>query len=258
MNALEKMIAHKRREIQANKMKIKSLPSFARGSAGCRDFKKAISRPGRISVIAELKRRSPSAGLLIRVYDPAGIARVYEDGGAGALSVLTDQRFFGGTATDLVQAKRSVGIPVMRKDFIIDDSQVLESFLLGADCILLIARALGPMALARFVDQAKKLGMASLVEIHDRHDLEWTLTCGADIIGVNNRDLTDFSVDIRTALELKPMIPADCVTVCESGIRSGDDVAKIRDAGFDAVLVGEALMRSPRVRNKMQELICAR
>lgn len=199
---------------------------------------------GRPAVIAELKRASPSAGLLRADFDPAAIARSYERAGAACLSVLTEREFFGGEPAHLGQARAACALPALRKDFIVTPWQVLESRALGADAILLIAAALSPRELRALEKLAAGLGMAVLAEVHDAVELEAVLQLETPLIGINNRDLRSFATRLETTLELLPSVPADRIVVAESGIRAPNDVARLRRAGVGAFLVGEAFMRA--------------
>jgi indole-3-glycerol phosphate synthase len=208
-----------------------------------RDFAGALrARPP--AVIAEIKKASPSKGLLAGDFDPAAIARDYERGGAAALSVLTDREFFQGNLDDLDAARRATNLPVLRKDFILEEIQVAEAAAHDADAILLIAAILPLNRLRQLREYAAGFGMAALVEVHDERELEIGLASGARMIGVNNRDLRSFEVTLETSLRLAGRIPADILKVSESGIGSAADVRRLREAGFDAVLVGEHLVRA--------------
>ena len=222
-----------------------------------RDFKAAISIPQKISLIAEIKFASPSAGLIRQKTDPISIGRIYEDAGAAAISLLTDQRFFQGDLDHLPHLKKAISLPILRKDFIIDEVQVREAFFYGADAILLIARILSQQQLAELICVCRERGMAPLTEVHDRDDLEKALRCKAEIIGINNRDLDTFQVDLDRTRELAPLVPKDKVIVCESGIRHGGDVASLKGLGIHAVLVGSSLMMSDDPGEKAKELIIA-
>lgn len=209
-----------------------------------RDFHAALARPGAVSLIAECKRRSPGAGPIRPDLDPAQIARDYEMAGAAALSVLTDGPYFGGSLADLAHAGSTTSIPVLRKDFTLDPIQVLEARGGGADAVLLIVRILDDDTLAQLHGEATGLGMSVLVEAHDAAELDRALKCGADIIGINNRDLATFTTDLDTTVRLLGQVPDDVVIVSESGIRDRADVERLAGAGVDAILVGEALLKS--------------
>jgi indole-3-glycerol phosphate synthase len=209
-----------------------------------RDFRAALSGGG-CAIIAEVKRRSPSRGVLREDFDPVLIAREYERHGAAAVSVLTDETFFGGSREDLSAVKGAVSLPVLRKEFIIDPWQIHETWAIGADALLLIAAILGENELREFRELAASLGLASLVEVHDRTELETALLSGAEIIGINNRDLRTFVTDLRTSLDLAPLIPSDRIAVSESGIRSRQEIELLMQAGIEAFLIGEALVAAP-------------
>jgi indole-3-glycerol phosphate synthase len=199
---------------------------------------------GPMSLIAEVKRRSPSAGALSPDVDPVAQALTYERAGASAVSVLTDQRYFGGTLDDLVAVRRAVSLPVLCKDFILTPYQVFEARSCGADLLLLIMAALRDDVLRPLQKLTIELGMTPLVEVHDQHDLARALAAESGVIGINNRDLTDFSVDLLTTEYLAPLIPDDVVVVSESGIADRSDVQRVKMAGARAILVGSTLMRS--------------
>jgi indole-3-glycerol phosphate synthase len=208
-----------------------------------RGFADALGTPG-LSVISEIKRRSPSKGDLFAELNPATVAAEYERGGATALSVLTDEHHFGGSTIDLVTARAAVGLPVLRKDFTVDRRDVLDARLMGADCILLIVAALDDDQLAEFRGLAADLGLDALVETHDEQEIERASRAGAALIGVNQRDLVTFAVDSERAIRIRPAIPEGVVAVAESGVRGPSDAAALATAGYDAVLVGESLVRS--------------
>jgi indole-3-glycerol phosphate synthase len=210
-----------------------------------RPFAAALARPGAISVIAEHKRRSPSRGRIREDLQPADVARRYEAAGAAALSVLTDEPFFGGRLSHLSEARQATRLPALRKDFVLDPWQIWEGRAAGADGVLLIVAALPDAALRELLTAARAVGVDALVEVHERAELERALLAGARLIGVNNRDLRTLAVSLETSLTLAAAIPDDVVAVAESGIKSGSDMKRLRDAGFDACLVGEHLMGSP-------------
>jgi len=220
-----------------------------------RSFRDALiaSRP---AIIAEIKQASPSRGLLSDDYDPARVARQYENGGAACLSVLTDRDFFRGSIEDLQSAREACRLPVLRKDFVIDERNVLEAAAAGADAILLIAAILEVRELRRFRELAAEFSMDALVEVHDADDLEKAAASGADLIGVNNRDLRTFEVNIETSLALARHIPAGAIRVSESGIDSVERVRELAEAGYEAFLIGEYLMRSPDPANALRNLRC--
>ena len=219
-----------------------------------RPFGEALTRPG-LSVIAEFKRRSPSAGEIRDGAEPAELARAYEEGGAAALSVLTDEAHFGGSLSDLTEARAACELPLLQKDFIVDRYQLYEAALAGADAILLIVAALDRDRLAELHDEARSLDLDCLVEVHDEPQLETALTVDADVIGINNRNLEDFSVDIQTTFELITDVPAGKTAVSESGIADRTTLEELERVGVDAVLIGEALMRAEDPAAKVRELL---
>jgi indole-3-glycerol phosphate synthase len=229
-------------------------PEVARAPAA-RPFAPALARPGTISVIAEHKRRSPSRGAIREDLAPADVARGYEAAGAVALSVLTDAPFFGGHLSHLSEARSATGLPVLRKDFTLDPWQILEARAAGADAVLLIVAALEEDELRQLLGEARAVGVDALVEVHERAELERALLAGARLVGVNNRDLRTLVVSLETSLTLAPAIPDDVVAVAESGIRSGDDLRRLRGAGYDACLVGEHLMASPDPGEALRRLL---
>ncbi len=209
-----------------------------------RGFAQALTRSAEIALIAEVKKASPSKGVISMDFNPAAIAISYENGGADAVSVLTDESFFQGSLDYIVQVRRQVNLPVIRKDFIIHELQVHQARVYGADAILLIAAILDLEQLRDFHAMAVEMGMDVLVEVHDEKECEMALAAGSRLIGINNRDLRDFSVDLATTLRVKKEIPAEIPVVSESGIRDHQDVKRLTEHGVAAVLVGESLMRA--------------
>lgn len=203
-----------------------------------------MAEAGEVAVISEIKRRSPSKGDLASDLDPALLAQQYEQGGAACLSVLTDVEFFGGSETDLVTARSACSLPVLRKDFTVSARNVCDARLMGADCVLLIAAALDQEELESFLALARDIGLDALVEIHDEPELDRAIAAGADLIGVNQRDLVTFTVDTARAVRMAPQMPAGVVRVAESGITGPEDAAVLAAAGYQAVLVGEHLVTS--------------
>ena len=208
-----------------------------------RDFLAALQVSG-LSCIAEIKRRSPSKGDLCPDLQPEVVAKEYVAGGASCLSVLTDEQYFGGSVEDLRAAREASGLPVLRKDFTVAEVDVVDARLMGADAVLLIVAALSDDELARFHARAATLGIAAMVEVHDAGELDRALDAGARLVGVNQRDLRTFTVDEDRARDLAARIPADVVAVAESGIRNDDDARRLAEAGYDAILVGETLVRA--------------
>jgi len=219
-----------------------------------RPFGEALVRPG-LSVIAEFKRRSPSAGEIRGGATPAEIARAYEEGGAAAISVLTDEAHFGGTLDDLREARQACVLPVLQKDFIVDAYQLYEAAVAGADAVLLIVAALEANDLGRLYDEARGLDLDVIVEVHKERELETALTVDAEVIGINNRNLDDFSVDVQTTFELMTDVPAGKTVVSESGIADRGTLEELERVGVDAVLIGETLMRADDPGAKLRELI---
>ncbi|OGP91336.1 MAG: indole-3-glycerol phosphate synthase [Deltaproteobacteria bacterium RBG_19FT_COMBO_43_11] len=218
----------------------------------CRNFEKAISAKD-CSVIAEVKCSSPSRGRLIADFDPLRIAAIYEQNGAAVISVLTDEKYFCGHKDYLTRIKKQVGLPVLRKDFIIDPLQIYETRAIGADAVLLIARVLG-QKLTEYILLAKELGLSALVEVHTEKELDLALAAGAKIIGINNRNLETFVTDINTSRELMCQIPADAIVVAESGIVSRADIDSLMQSGIYSFLIGEALITAPDIGKKLREL----
>ncbi|MCS6861151.1 MAG: indole-3-glycerol phosphate synthase TrpC [Abditibacteriales bacterium] len=220
-----------------------------------RPFADALRREDRIALVAEIKKASPSAGVIRADFDPVDIAQIYDESAADAISVLTDEKFFQGHLDFIGNVRRVSAKPVLRKDFLFDEYQVIESRAFGADAILLIVAILGDKPLARLLQLAEELGMAALVETHEEEEVKRALDAGARLMGVNNRDLRDFSVDLNTTLRLRPLVPPEVTLVSESGIHTREDVRVLEAAGVNAILVGESLMRSADMRRKIDELL---
>jgi indole-3-glycerol phosphate synthase len=244
MNRLEEILAAKRGEIERLKPRAEELDRQARARTDFRDFRVAIqSSDNRISVIAEIKKASPSAGVIAESFEPVEIARKYERDRANAISVLTDTKFFQGKLEDLKNVRRAVSLPLLRKDFIWDRVQIAESAANGADAILLIVAALTQDQLVRALKAAEEYRLDQLVEVHSVDELQRALEAGAKIIGINNRDLTTFDVDLSVTEKLCREVPDEVVLISESGIKTPADITRLKACGVDAVLVGEALMR---------------
>lgn len=250
---LAKIVETKRAELALLARNLSALEGQAASRTSSRDFRAAL-RAHKPAIIAEIKKASPSKGVLLETFDPPRIARTYNDGGAACLSVLTDSDYFQGSLADLESARAVVALPVLRKDFTIDSLHVIEAAAHGADAILLIAAILSEREMRDFRELAANLGMATLVEVHDASELDAAIHSGADIIGVNNRNLHTFEVTLETSLRLVDKIPENVVRVAESGIRLRTDVARLEAAGFDAFLVGEHLMKSPDPAAALREL----
>lgn len=221
----------------------------------CRGFAGALRRQKGVALIAEIKKASPSAGVIRADFDPVRIAGEYEAGGATVLSVLTDKSFFQGQLDYLRQIREVVQLPLLRKDFIIDELQIYEAVAAGADAVLLIAAILDDAQLKAYRQLAGQLKLAALVEVHDERELARALDAGAEIIGINNRNLKTFQVDLATTEKLAVQIPAGKIIVAESGIRTRQDVTRVAAAGVHAILVGESLMRSDNIAGKVKELL---
>ncbi len=252
---LDTITAHTRRDLAA-RMQVRPLAearAAAQASPPARDFASALRTPG-LSLIAEVKRASPSKGLLRPDFDPAALARAYAANGAAAVSVLTDAPFFQGHLEHLRAVRAAIDIPVLRKDFVLTPYQVYEARAAGADALLLIVAVLNDAELGALHRLARELGMAVLVEAHDAGELERALRVAPQIVGINNRDLRTFEVRLETTLRLRDRVPPGVILVAESGIRSAEDAARLETAGVDAMLVGEALVRAPDVGRKVREL----
>ena len=256
---LDTILARKREEVAARRQQVSQfeLNTRAASAPSVRGFADAVASKivaGLPAVIAEVKKASPSKGVIRADFDPAAIARSYEAGGAACLSVLTDVDFFQGSDAYLQQARAACELPVLRKDFIVDAYQVYEARVLGADCVLLIAAALDDVQLSEFAFIAADLGMDVLLEVHDLDELERALPVPARLLGINNRNLKTFDVTLQTTLDLQHAVPADRVLVTESGILAPADVALMRHADVHAFLVGEAFMRQPDPGTALREL----
>jgi len=218
-------------------------------------FRKSISRPHHVNLIAEIKKASPSRGIIRGDFNLSKIAMTYQANGASAISVLTDERFFEGKLEHIKAVKEHISLPVLRKDFIIDEYQIYESVTAGADAVLLIAELFSPSELARFYNLASSLRLDVLIEAHSEEDVEKALATGAGIIGINNRDLHTFKVDLGVTQKLLRMLPAGKIKVSESGIRSYEDVMFLKSMGVNAVLIGEAFMEAADIAAKMREIM---
>jgi indole-3-glycerol phosphate synthase len=254
-NVLSKIVASKRREIEAARARESEgeLERRLRDVPMTRDFRAAVDKPP-IQVIAEVKKASPSAGVIREDFDPVAIARIYEGHGAAAISVLTDEPFFQGKLSYLAAVRAAVSVPLLRKDFILDRYQLLEARLAGADAVLLIAEILEGDSLQRLLGQARELDLQALVELYDADNLRRVLDSGADLIGVNNRDLRTFAADLEHTFAVANRLPREHCLVSESGIRTRQDVVRLQSAGVRAVLVGETLMRATDIGAKLDEL----
>lgn len=254
---LSRIIEDKRRVIEeAKRLKtIEALIKETKNICVKSSFKKNISRPHHINLIAEIKKASPSKGILRGDFNPAKIAVTYQANGSSAISVLTDERFFEGKLEYIKKIKENVSLPVLRKDFLIDEYQIYESVLAGADAILLISELLSAEEMMAFSGLAATLGLDVLTEVHNEEDLDKALKSGASIIGINNRDLHSFKVDLSATQKLIRLVPKDKVIVSESGIKTHEDVMFLKSLGVNAVLIGEAFMEAPDMGAKMRELM---
>lgn len=257
MTILDKILEKTRATIEADRAAVPAgeLESQIADRPPCLDFHAALAAGDEVRLIAEVKRASPSAGLIREQFDPERIATDYQQGGAACISVLTDQPFFQGSLTYLARVRDAVTLPVLRKDFIVDRYQLLQARAAGADCVLLIAECLKPSSLKQLHDQALELGMQTLIELYEAENLPAVLDTGTMLIGINNRNLKTFETDLGHTLRLRSKIPADRLVVGESGIRNADDIAALKAGGVKAVLVGESLMRQPDIVRATQDLL---
>ena len=259
---LKKILHRKTQEIAecAEKVSLRALSEQVESASPPRGFYQSIATKidaGHAAVIAEVKKASPSKGIIREDFHPAQIAASYEQGGAACLSVLTDRDFFKGADEYLLQARAACNLPVLRKDFVIDPYQVYEARVLGADCILLIVSALGDASLHELYILARELGMDVLMEVHDEQELQRGLATGAQLIGINNRNLRTFETDLNTSVRLLDQIPDDRIVVTESGIHSRDDVLLMQQHQINCFLVGEAFMRQPSPGDALKQLFSA-
>lgn len=253
MSFLSEIVERKRQRVEEAKRRV-PLEALERRSHSHR-FREALLRDG-INIIAEFKRRSPSKGIIRVDADLKQIAKSYEAGGAVAMSVLTEEDYFSGSLADLRAAKSIIDLPVLRKDFVVDDYQLYESAAAGADAVLLIVAALDDDALLRLRRLAEdEIGMDALVEVHDRDEMQRAVDCGATLIGVNNRNLHTFDVSLETSLSLAADAPKDAVLISESGLKTASDLSRLRDAGYRGFLIGESLMRSDDPATALRELM---
>jgi indole-3-glycerol phosphate synthase len=254
---LDEIVAAKHREVTAarQRMPLEELEAHAAEAPPVRDFCAALAGAGPIRLIAEVKKASPSGYLMRADFDPVAIAQTYQEHGAACISVLTDAPYFQGHLSYLARVRASVVLPLLRKDFLVDEYQVVEARLAGADAILLIAEILDDATMAALLKRARVMGMSALVELHDAVNLPRVLDAGADLIGINNRDLRQFSTDIEHTLKLRDQIPSGIIIVSESGIRTRRDVERLEAAGVSAILVGELLMRAPDIGLTVDQLL---
>lgn len=257
MTILDTIYQHKVSEVEKNKKQIplRVLEKRMQKRHDMKSFGRAIKSDMNISIIAEIKKASPSLGVIREDFQPAEIARLYQKGGAAAISVLTDEKYFQGKLSYIKDVKQSVDLPVLRKDFIIDPYQIYEAQSAGADAILLIAALLSEDTIQRFLNLARELEMDCLVEVHTGAELQKVLQTSADIIGINNRDLATFIVNLETTFQLRPMIPEGKIIVSESGIKSRTEILRLFNKGINAVLIGETFMKSGDIPAALHELL---
>ncbi len=255
-NILDRIVASKRQELADSQARIPSRDLERRLTTAppVRDFRAALEVPGEVRIIAEVKKASPSAGLLREDFDPVANARTYEQHGAACISVLTDVPFFQGSLTYLSAIREAVAVPLLRKDFVIDPYQLLEARVAGADAVLLIAEILDDATLACLLRETQMLGMQALVEIHDAENLGRVLRTGAHLVGINNRDLRTFETHLDQTLKLAGRVYGNTCLVSESGIHSRADIQRLQAAGVAAVLIGETLIRTADIGKKLDEL----
>ena len=245
MSVLDRILAAKREEVERLRPHEAELRNLAAGQSPAKPFANALRAGTNVALIAEFKRRSPSANWIRQDGSVAEITKDYSEGGARAISVLTDEQFFSGTLDDLRAARAQTFVPLLRKDFVIDELQLIEARAAAADAVLLIARALSDAKLRDLLQTARTIGLEALVEAHDQAEVDRALAVGSEVIGINHRDLSNFHVDHSIAQRIARTVPANIVLVAESGIRTLDDVKRLGECGVDAVLVGETLMRAP-------------
>lgn len=257
MTILDEILVKTRATIAADRAAVSEaeLQASIRDLPACRDFCAALAAGEEVQLIAEVKRASPSAGLIRDDFDPVAIARCYQQAGAACVSVLTDEPFFQGSLDYLRQIRQAIELPLLRKDFIVDRYQLLQARAAGADCVLLIAECLDGASLPRLHDQALELGLQTLIELFEPQRLDAVLATGTRMVGINNRDLKTFRTDLEHTLRLRPQIPDDRLVVGESGIRTHDDLLRLKAGGVKAVLVGESLMRQTDIVAATRQLL---
>lgn len=259
MNKLDEIIAHKHQELQRLLPRAEKLRAAATTRNDFRSMSAHLmADPTRLGLIAEVKKASPSAGVINQEFDYLTIGRTYDKAGASAISVLTDEKYFQGRLDYMTNIRSEVGIPVLRKDFIIHEAQIFEAVVAGADAILLIVAALNDTDLVHLLETAHAFQLEVLMEVHDLKELDRALETGASIIGVNNRNLKAFTVDLATTEDLAEEVPEDVILVSESGIKSVEDAQRVADCGADAILVGETLMRSGNLLIDLPALMCSK
>ncbi len=254
---LDEIVTTKQREVimALRHMPLEELEAQVAEAPPVRDFRVALAGPSCIQLVAEVKRASPSAGLIRADFDPVSIARIYQGHGAACVSVLTDTKYFQGHLSYLARVRASVAVPLLRKDFLIDEYQIIEARMAGADAVLLIAEILEDALMYRLHDRARALGMSVLIEFYEEANLPRVLAVGSNLVGINNRDLRSFSTDIEHTLRLRDRIPPEVLLVSESGIQSRHDVIRLEAVGVSAILVGETLMRTHDIGQAVDELL---
>lgn len=253
---LEKIANNKIREVEERKRRLPlEILRPKVFDLSFKNFKKRISSTRKINIIAEIKRFSPSSGTILRDLNPSSLAKTYQENGASAISVLTDKKFFGGSLSDLTKVRKATSLPILAKEFIVDEYQIYEAKLLGADIILLIARILSKRKLRKFLNLALKLNLDCIVEIHKKEELDKIKTLPFNIIGINNRDLQTFKVDLKTTFDLIKEIPPSKLIISESGIRKKEDIYRLREKGVDAFLIGESLLKSKDIGKTLREFL---
>jgi indole-3-glycerol phosphate synthase len=261
MNILERIYQDKLIEVRNKKKQVSGDEICAQIKCGTRkikDFAAAIEtkiNKNQTAIIAEVKKASPSKGIIREDFDPVSIAKTYEKNGAACISVLTDEKYFMGKNEYLTEIRKNVDLPILRKDFIIDSYQILEAKLIGADCILLIMAMLSEDQAITLEEKALEIGLSVLIEIHDEEDLQKSLKLKSRLIGINNRNLKTFEISLEVSNNLKPKIPSDKIIICESGIFTSDDIAQMKKIGINSFLVGESLMRKDNIGEALQNLI---
>ncbi|GFP35694.1 indole-3-glycerol phosphate synthase [Candidatus Hakubella thermalkaliphila] len=260
MNILDEIVAHKKKDLEERKATLplaeleKRMPPLSERRSFSRSFSRSLKKDG-LAIIGEIKKASPSRGIIVPDFDPVDLALEYEEAGVVAISVLTEERYFLGSLGDLLMVRWATSKPLLRKDFLFDEYQLYEDRAYGADAILLIVAILEERKLISLLEKTQVLGLDALVEVHSRGEVEQALSCGATIIGINNRDLKTFQVDLKTTAELSQFVPQDKILVSESGINNAEDVRFMREYGVKAILVGESLLRSGDITGKVKELL---
>lgn len=254
LTVLDQIVLRKRAELVAERVLVNQADLERKGIPVRRGFRSAL-QPKRPAIVAELKKASPSAGVIAGDFDPAAVARSYQDAGAAALSVLTDKQFFQGSLNDMVAARTATSLPVLRKDFTLARYHLLQASTHGADCVLLIVAVLDDTELRELMAAARELRLDALVEVHEHSELERALAAGADLVGVNNRNLKTMQVSLQTSLDLAASIPDGVLSISESGIRTADDLKRLIEVGYQGFLVGESLMRQSDQGRALADLL---